>query len=131
MPEPTTMMQEFAWLASEAEAGNLFIESGVAERCAKACDDFAAKLQDRLQYTGRLVNTAAFGDLHSAQVLAEKFHTLADGGRGTGSLRDVLLQNIEVVQNMGDMFRTAGAAFDATDEANKQAIRQKMRQIDH
>lgn len=118
MTDTRTMRQEFSDLATGAEAGQLYVEKGVAEVCAQYCDDYARELNSLALRTRNLVRADSFGTLPSAQLLGGKFYELAVGGVGSGSFYDALRQHIEAVEAMADMFRKAGAAYSATEQGN-------------
>jgi hypothetical protein len=128
MADPNDMKQRFTALASEAQAGHLLIEQGVAERCAKYCDDYVGQLQSLAARTDFLLNVKSFGDLASAQALASKFEKLGSDSEGYGSYKEAIGKHVDIVKQMADMFRKAGAAYQASDEATKHAIRATMKQ---
>ncbi|MFE3546008.1 hypothetical protein ACFXK0_23860 [Nocardia sp. NPDC059177] len=122
--------QEFKTLAGEAAAGRLIIEADAAERCAKWCDDYIADLRILSQRTRRMVDVDSFGDLGSASKLGQKFSDLADGGEGSGSYLDATTKHIEILTQMADMYRKAGAAYKNCDEATQLAIKQQTNKLD-
>jgi hypothetical protein len=131
MAETTDMKQQFATLASGAQSGQLIIEDGVAERCAKRCDDYVTDLKALGNRADNLVNVGSFGDLQSAQSFAVKLQKLgSDTTAGSGSYVEATTKRIEVIQQMADMFRKAGQAFKDSDENTKAQIRQTMKSID-
>ncbi|NKX88992.1 hypothetical protein [Nocardia coubleae] len=127
---PNQLAQEFQTLAGEAAAGRLIIESDAAERCAKWCEDYIVELQTLAGRTQRMVVVDSFGDLNSATTLGKKFADLAEGGPGSGSYTDAASQHIEILRNMADMYRKAGAAFKNCDEASQLAIKQQTNKLD-
>ncbi|MFC4124470.1 hypothetical protein [Nocardia rhizosphaerae] len=130
MTSPNELAQQFQTLAGEAAAGRLIIEYDAAERCAKLCDDYINDLNGLARRTQRMVTIDSFGDLNSAKTLAKKFADLAEGGEGTGSYFDAARQHIEILTQMADMYRKAGAAYKNCDEATQLAIRQQTTQLD-
>ncbi|WP_278264778.1 hypothetical protein [Nocardia sp. AG03] len=121
---------QFKSLAGKAESGELIIEQGAAARCAARCEAYIADLQALSFRTQRMVNADSFGDLDSAEKLAAKFATLAEGGPGTGSYLDAATTHIEILTQMAEMYRKAGAAYEACDEATQLAIKQQTNQLD-
>ncbi|MEV0547642.1 hypothetical protein [Nocardia salmonicida] len=121
---------EFQSLTGDAAAGRLIIEYDTAERCAKWCDDYIADLQSLAGRTGRMVVVDSFGTLNSAKALGKKFVDLAEGGEGSGSYTDAAAKHIEILTNMADMYRKAGAAYKNCDEATQLAIKQQTNKID-
>lgn len=124
------MANKFQTLAGEAAAGRLIIEYTAAENCAKWCDEYIVSLQDLSNRTRRMVYVDSFGDLASAKKLAQKFADLAEGGEGTGSYLDAATKHIEILTQMADMYRKAGAAYKNCDEATQLAIKQQTNKID-
>lgn len=124
------MADEFKSLAGKASAGELIIEYDTAERCAKWCDDYAADLRMLSGRTQRMVSIDSFGNLNSAKVLGKKFSDLAEGGEGTGSYLDAANKHIQILTQMADMYRKAGAAYKNCDEATQLAIKQQTNKID-
>ncbi|MEV0687552.1 hypothetical protein AB0I35_27170 [Nocardia sp. NPDC050378] len=122
--------QEFQRLAGEAAGGRLIIESDAAERCAKWCEDYITDLRTLSLRTRRMVDADSFGDLNSAGTLAKKFADLAEGGPGSGSYLDAVTKHIEILTQMADMYRKAGAAYKNCDEATQLAIKQQTNKLD-
>ncbi|GEM29815.1 hypothetical protein NN3_08220 [Nocardia neocaledoniensis NBRC 108232] len=130
MAAPNILAQQFQTLASEAAAGRLIIEVDAAERCAKLCEDYITDLNGLARRTQRMVTVDSFGDLNSAKELAKKFANLAEGGEGSGSYFDAARQHIEILTQMADMYRKAGAAYKNCDEATQLAIKQQTTTLD-
>ena len=80
-------------LRDRAAAGELEVESGVAERCDAACTEYLVKLDRMLEMTASLAWPESWGDLDSAKQLQAKFTRLATGDEG--SARFVIKQQIE------------------------------------
>ncbi|MFF0544400.1 hypothetical protein [Nocardia thailandica] len=129
MTTPTEMTKEFQRLAGEASAGRLIIEYDAAERCARWCDDYVTDLRRLVARTQNLVSVDSFGKLTSAIALGKKFNDLALGGAGTGSYADAATKHIEVIEAMADMYRKAGAAYQACDEQTQAAIKAKTNNL--
>ncbi|MFE3547023.1 hypothetical protein ACFXK0_29015 [Nocardia sp. NPDC059177] len=130
MADTNGMAQQFKTLAGEAAAGRLIIEYDAAERCAKWCEDYINDLNDLARRTQRMVTVDSFGDLNSAKALGRKFAELAEGGEGSGSYFDAARQHIEILTQMADMYRKAGAAYKNCDEATQLAIRNQSNKLD-
>ncbi|MEV6224792.1 hypothetical protein ACGFQG_23965 [Nocardia fluminea] len=130
MAEMNALAKDFQTLSGEAAAGRLIIEYDAAERCAKWCDDYINDLRSLSLRTRRMVDVDSFGNLNSAKTLAKKFADLADGGEGTGSYLDAARQHIEILTQMADMYRKAGAAYKNCDEATQLAIKQQTNKLD-
>ncbi|MFD4356106.1 hypothetical protein ACFWPX_26395 [Nocardia sp. NPDC058518] len=122
--------KQFQTLAGEAAAGRLIIEEDAANRCAQRCDDYRIEL-DQLSFRAkRMVQADSFGDLESAIALGDKFAKLASGEAGSGSYTDAITQHQEILTAMADMYRKAGAAYKACDEATQLAIKQQTNKLD-
>ncbi|KAF0847959.1 hypothetical protein [Nocardia caishijiensis] len=130
MAEANETAKEFQRLAGEAAGGRLIIEHDAAERCAKWCDDYITELDALSQRAKSMVFVDSFGDLNSAAELGDKFFQLAQGGPGSGSYTEAIRQHQEILKAMADMYRKAGAAFQACDEASQQAIKQQTNKLD-
>ncbi|MBF6353311.1 hypothetical protein IU449_01900 [Nocardia higoensis] len=129
MTTPSKTVEELKRLAGEAESGRLVIELGAAERCAKYCDDYVSRLRILQRNSQEVMKVDSFGNLTSATTLGTKFQSLADGGEGSGSFTDAVVQHIAVIEAMADMYRKAGAAYQACDEATRQAIQQQTNEL--
>ncbi|MFD4457028.1 hypothetical protein [Nocardia sp. NPDC058480] len=130
MADTNEIAQRFQTLAGEAAAGCLIIEFDSAERCAKWCEDYIDDLNNLARRTQRMVTIDSFGNLDSAKALGKKFADLAEGGPGTGSYIDAARQHIEILTQMADMYRKAGAAYKNCDEATQIAIKQQANKLD-
>ncbi|WP_181698727.1 hypothetical protein [Nocardia sp. GTS18] len=130
MAESNVVANDFQTLAGEAAAGRLIIEHDAAERCAKWCDDYIADLRSLALRAQDMVLVDSFGDLNSATTLGKKFAELANGGTGSGSYTDAVTKHIEILTQMADMYRKAGAAFKNCDEASQLAIKQQTNKLD-
>ncbi|MFC3965784.1 hypothetical protein [Nocardia jiangsuensis] len=117
-----SMAQEFVRFAELAADNQLMLAEGVAERCAQLCDDYAERLLKLQNQTRSIMYVDSFGALRSAQELGRKFEQLAIGGPGSGSFAAALEAHIAVVEAMADMFRKAGAAYQATESGSASDI---------
>ncbi|MFC9661063.1 hypothetical protein ACFVJ5_12560 [Nocardia sp. NPDC127606] len=129
MADTNEIAKEFQTLAGEAAAGRLIIEFYAAERCAKQCDDYISELRTLSRRTQDMVLVDSFGSLNSAKALGTKFADLANG-QGNGSYTDAAAKHIEILTNMADMYRKAGAAYKDCDEATQLAIKQQTNKLD-
>ncbi|MFB7877672.1 hypothetical protein ACFC06_20685 [Nocardia sp. NPDC056064] len=124
------MADKFKTLAGEASSGQLIIEYAAATQCANLCDAYIADLTDLSNRTRQMVFVGSFGDLESSKALGKKFVDLAEGGEGTGSYLDAATKHIEILTQMADMYRKAGAAYQNCDEATQLAIKQQTNKLD-
>ncbi|MGW0635572.1 hypothetical protein [Nocardia salmonicida] len=130
MADTNETAKEFQRLAGEASAGRLIIEDGAAERCAARCDEYITELNLLTRRAQRMVFVDSFGDLDSAIKLGDKFFQLAQGGAGSGSYTEAIAKHQEILASMADMYRKAGAAYRACDEATQLAIKQQTNKLD-
>ena len=107
-------------LRDRAAAGELEVESGVAERCDAVCADYLTKLDRMLEMTASLAWPESWGDLDSAQQLQAKFTRMATGEQG--SARFAIKQQIEIIKTMREFFRHYFASVEATDADTARAV---------
>ncbi|MBF6353313.1 hypothetical protein IU449_01915 [Nocardia higoensis] len=129
MTTPSQLATEFQRLAGEAAAGRLIIEFDAAERCAKWCDEYIGNIRKSALHAQAAVRIDSFGNLTSASTLGQKFYDLANGAQGSGSFTDAMREHIAIIEAMADMYRKAGAAYQACDESTRQAIQQQTNQL--
>ncbi|OZC89906.1 hypothetical protein CH254_10375 [Rhodococcus sp. 06-412-2C] len=107
-------------LRDQAAAGELEVESGVAERCDAACAEYLTKLDRMLEMTASLAWPESWGDLDSAKQLQAKFTRLATGHEG--SARFAIKQQIEIIKTMREFFQQYFASVEATDADTAAAV---------
>ncbi|MBW4782308.1 hypothetical protein KZO37_23365 [Rhodococcus fascians] len=107
-------------LRDRASAGELSVESDVAQRCDRACEIYLLDLSRMLEMTNGLSRPEAFGNLPSAQQLGAKFHRLAVGEEG--SARFAIKQQIEIIKTMREFFRHYFASVEAVDSATAASV---------
>ncbi|WP_031938434.1 hypothetical protein [Prescottella defluvii] len=108
-------------LSSSVAAGELFFDGDTARRCADRCGQLIEQLKD-VQLKGRSLSSVdGFGDrLPSGVALAAKFGRKASGG--DYSLDQALADHIAEVEQMRDLFLKIGAQYQASEDANQQAV---------
>ncbi|RVW02114.1 hypothetical protein [Rhodococcus xishaensis] len=107
-------------LGELVDDGELYLEPGIAEKCAARCEqlrDELIALQDR---AGSLATIDGLGHLPSGIALAHKFELKASGG--DYALDQALGDHIVVVEQMQAVFEKIAARFGAAEEANAQAL---------
>lgn len=104
----------------QAAAGELHVETEIAQECDKVCADYLVDLSKQLEFTQMLSSPEAFGDLPSAQMLGAKFHRLAVGEER--SARFAIKQQIEIIKTMREFFRHYFASVEATDTDTASAV---------
>ena len=115
-------MEEVSWgaLGLAVDSGELFIERGVAQNCARHCTDLLVKLVDIKQRASALGDLNGFGTFPSGIALAKKFSLKAVGG--DYSMVQALTDHIAEVEAMRDVFLRIEAQYVASDERGAQAL---------
>ncbi|WFR72822.1 hypothetical protein P9209_02620 [Prescottella defluvii] len=105
-------------LGAMVDAGELFLEPGIAEKCAARCEQLRFELMDLERRTKRLASIDGFGHLPSGVALTRKFEQKASGGEYP--LDQALTEHITVVEQMQSVFEKIAQNFTATEESNAQ-----------
>ncbi|WP_430335054.1 hypothetical protein [Rhodococcus sp. ACT016] len=100
------------------DAGELFLEPGIAERCAARCDQLRDELMDLQRRATRLSRIEGLGHLPSGLALSRKFEQKASGGEYP--LDQALADHITVVEQMQSVFEKIAASYTAAEESNVQ-----------
>jgi len=103
-------------LQQAAAEGKLQLEPGVAEQCAKHCEDMIDKLDRHISTAQMLAYTHGMGDCVIGRALNDKFAKKAAGA--TNSLISVLRQHQDVLTEMAATYRAAGKAFSSQEHNN-------------
>jgi len=111
-----------AWsgLQQAASSGRLRMEPGVAEQCAKHCEDLKHKLDGHYADAQQLQLGEGLGVCLIADALTKKFNDKAHGP--TNSLTSVIRQHQQVLTEMAATYRAAGAAFRTQEQENTSAL---------
>ncbi|MFC4605812.1 hypothetical protein [Rhodococcus kronopolitis] len=114
-------MTEWQSLGASVDSGSLYLEPGVAQRCAQRCSEFEDELR-RLKGRAMFLSTIdGFGTaLPTGVTLAAKFSKKASGG--DYSLDQALADHITVVEQMRALFEKIGAAYDSADQSAADGI---------
>ena len=107
-------------MAEDVSAGRLFLERGVANRCAGHCSVLVERLVELRVQARRLGRVEGFGTFPSGIALAEKFSKKAVGG--DYSMVQALTDHIAEVEAMRDVFLRIESRYVATDENGAQAL---------
>ncbi|RVW02274.1 hypothetical protein [Rhodococcus spongiicola] len=107
-------------LGELVDAGELYLEPGVAEKCAAHCEQLRGELMDLQERARRLASVDGFGHLPSGIALARKFELKASGG--DYALDQALGDHIATVEQMQAVFEKIAARFGAAEDANTQAL---------
>ncbi|MGW5075771.1 hypothetical protein [Rhodococcus sp. NPDC004095] len=110
----------WAELGAQVESGGLYLEPGVATRCAQHCADFVRQLDAMRMVVRQLSRMDGFGTFPSGIALAEKFGQKASGG--SYSMDQALADHIVEVQRMQQVFEKIEAMYAAAEESAVQGI---------
>ncbi|WP_433608918.1 hypothetical protein [Prescottella agglutinans] len=105
-------------LGAMVDAGELFLEPGIAEKCATRCAELHRELVTLQQEAKGLASIDGFGHLPSGAALARKFEQKASGGEYP--LDQALAEHITVVEQMQSVFEKIAQNFTAAEESNAQ-----------
>ena len=103
-------------LQQAAAEGTLQLEPGVAEQCAKHCEDMIDKLDGHINDAQKLILRNGMGECIIGRALDGKFAKKVAGS--TNSLVSVLRQHQDVLTEMAATYRAAGKAFQDQDNNN-------------
>ncbi|MGW6694958.1 hypothetical protein ACWF62_14420 [Rhodococcus sp. NPDC054953] len=107
-------------LATQVESGNLYLEPGVASRCAQHCAELIGTLDGLRTLAQDLSKVEGMGTFPSGIALARKFSLKASGG--SYSMDQALADHIVEVQRMRQVFERIEAMYAATDDAAARGI---------
>ncbi|MBM4519812.1 hypothetical protein GS457_20145 [Rhodococcus hoagii] len=105
-------------LGAMADSGELFLEVGVAEKCAARCAELNRELVTLQRDAKRLARVDGLGHLPSGVALSRKFEQKASGGEYP--LDQALAEHITVVEEMQSVFEKIAANYAAAEESNAQ-----------
>ena len=109
--------QQQSSLAAAVAAGELWLESGVAERAAARCEQAVKDIDKWLSMADRLTRLRKFGDNHDGHAAAARF---AQAGQ---EYIDTMKKSQQVFKNMAATYRAAGRTVTEADAANVQMFR--------
>ncbi|MGA9312170.1 MAG: hypothetical protein WBV74_17645 [Pseudonocardiaceae bacterium] len=112
-----SVAQQQSSLAAAVAAGELWLESGVAERAAARCEQAVKDIDSLLKDARQLTVKRKFGDNEDGQAAAERF---AQAGHNYIKT----MRNAQTVfKNLAATYRAAGRTVTETDAANEQMFR--------
>ncbi|HEX5143643.1 MAG TPA: hypothetical protein VFW21_07215 [Mycobacterium sp.] len=111
------VVQQQRTLAAAVAAGELWLESGVAERAAARCEQTVREIDDLVLDAQDLTRKRKFGDNADGNAAAERFAQA--GVDYIDSMRNAQ----QVFRNMAATYRAAGRTIAETDAANEQRLR--------
>ncbi|WP_280507812.1 hypothetical protein [Nocardia flavorosea] len=120
MTEQQNQLQHWQNLKTQAESGELSMETDIAGKLAARCDTFLGQLNDAVVQANNLQYISGFGGLRSAQALAQKFANKAVADEDSAVNR--LNQSIEIVKLMKQTFELAGKQITEQDQQTGQAL---------
>ncbi|MGH3852442.1 MAG: hypothetical protein ACRDR6_02875 [Pseudonocardiaceae bacterium] len=112
-------VQQQMSLRAAVDAGELWLEAGVAERTAARCEQAIREIDELLRGADALTRKRKFGDNEDGNAAAERFAQAGfdyiDAMRGTQ----------QVFANMAATYRAAGRTITEADAANEEMFRSK------
>ncbi|RVW07836.1 hypothetical protein EGT67_20650 [Prescottella agglutinans] len=105
-------------IGESVDAGELYLEPGVAEKCAQRCAQLLDELELARTQALDLARIDGLGPLPSGIALARKFEQKASGGEYP--LDQALADHITVVEQMQSVFEKIAQNFTAAEESNAQ-----------
>lgn len=111
----------FSGFTESAQAGDITLDSGIADRCASECQAIIDQLISIQNQIGTLGSVKGFGNgVDNAAELATRFQHRATGG--DRSLDKTLENHIEIVNEMKQTFIESGRAYLQTEEGSADAL---------
>ncbi|MGH4024763.1 MAG: hypothetical protein ACRDRV_09275 [Pseudonocardiaceae bacterium] len=104
-------------LRRAVDAGELWMEAGVAETAAQRCEQAIRDIDKWLNDARRLTRKRKFGNNHDGNAAAGRFVT---AGR---EVINVMRDAQDVFRNMAETYRAAGRTAAEADAAGAQALR--------
>lgn len=120
MTEQVAMLQQWQNLKTQAESGELRMESDIAAKLAAHCDAFATSLENALRQTDDLRVVEGFGGVRSAQYLRDKFAKKAVEDPDSAANR--LKTAIDIVNLMKQTFELSCKQIEETDQSTSSAL---------
>ncbi len=108
-------------LAAAVAAGELWLESGVAERAAARCEQAVREIDKLCRDAHQLTRKRKFGDNADGHAAAARF---AQAGQ---DYIDTMRNAQQVFKNMAATYRAAGRTVTEADAANEQMFRGQSR----
>ncbi len=105
-------------LGAMVDSGELFLEAGVAEKCAARCAELHGQLAALQRDAKGLATIDGLGHLPSGVALSRKFEQKASGGEYP--LDQALADHITVVEEMRSVFEKIAANYATAEESNAQ-----------
>lgn len=119
----TSQLDQWKQLSGSVDAGELWLEPGVAKQCADRCERHIEELTHLLDQADHLGHTDGYGDLASAVQLGAKFKQFAVGGGPYYDLKQFLGDRIAVAQQMRDTFLGIHRRYEQAESVNADGVR--------
>lgn len=117
MTQPTP----YSRLVEQTKSGEVYLnDEAAAFHMYKACDTRLTDLQKLLNVAQRVQNVTGFGDFDIARQLETKFRAQAVGE--PNSIYEVILQDIEAVKQLREVFAISFKRLTSTDIENANAM---------
>ena len=116
----TQSTSDWSQLRAAAAGGQLRMEPGVAEKAAQRCEAMVATLDDHYAGARVLKVGGAAGDCEIGCQLGQTFDAKALGG--SNSLMSALAQHQQILTEMAETYRAAGAAFTVQERLNTDSL---------
>lgn len=111
----------YSQLLTQARAGEVhYNDEAAAYHMFKACDKRLTDLQGMVDFARRTQNVTGFGDFDMARALEAKFRAQAVGD--PNSLYEVLMQDIEAVKQLREVFAISFKRLTGQDIENANAL---------
>lgn len=120
MTEQIAMLQQWQNLKTQADSGELRMESDIAAKLAAHCDAFATGLEEALRQTDDLKIVEGFGGMRSAEALRDKFTKKAVEDPDSAANR--LKTAIDIVNLMKQTFELSCKQIEETDQSTSGAL---------
>lgn len=114
------MLQQWQNLKTQAENGQLHMDTAIVDKLKARCDTFIGDLEDMLSQAGFLATLFGFGTLKSAEALHKKFVAKAvqDGDSASNRLKTA----IDIVTLMKETFELSAGRVLETDSSTSNAL---------
>ncbi|MEU3009543.1 hypothetical protein [Nocardia asteroides] len=111
----------YSQLLTQARAGEIHLnDEAAAYHMFKACDKRLTDLQGMVDFARRTQNVTGFGDFDMAKQLEAKFRAQAIGE--PNSIYEVILEDIESVKQLREVFAISFKHLTGTDIENANAL---------
>ncbi|MET8795637.1 hypothetical protein ABZV91_04130 [Nocardia sp. NPDC004568] len=114
------ILQQWQNLKTQAESGQLHMDTAIVDKLKVRCDTFIGDLEDMLSQAGFLSTLSGFGTLKSAESLQKKF--VAKAVQDTDSASNRLKTAIDIVTLMKETFELSAGRVLESDTSTSNAL---------